>query len=79
MLAVTILAVTTNPVLKAVGLLPADVFRSLGIFFPGEPQIVFGPLMAFSSYGPRTTVYDCFNRERSRRVGPINGFHRRRT
>src|SRR5262245_40549681 len=36
-----------NPILKSVGLLPADVFKSLGISFPGQPQIVFGPLMAF--------------------------------
>src|SRR5262245_11381738 len=36
-----------NPILKSVGLLPADVFRSLGISFPGQPQIVFGPLTAF--------------------------------
>jgi hypothetical protein len=46
-LAITLIAVTINPVLKSIGLLPADVFRSLGIFFPGQPQIVFGPLMAF--------------------------------
>jgi hypothetical protein len=46
-LAITVIAVTINPVLKSIGLLPADVFRSLGIFFPGQPQIVFGPLMAF--------------------------------
>jgi hypothetical protein len=44
---ITIIAVTINPVLKSIGLLPADVFKSLGIFFPGLPQIVFGPLMAF--------------------------------
>jgi hypothetical protein len=44
---VTVIAVTINPVLKSVGLLPADVFRNLGIAFPGQPQIVFGPLMAF--------------------------------
>jgi hypothetical protein len=46
-LAITFIAVTINPILKAIGLLPADVFRNLGIFFPGQPQIVFGPLMAF--------------------------------
>jgi len=46
-LAITLIAVTINPILKAIGLLPADVFRSLGIFYPGLPQIVFGPLMAF--------------------------------
>jgi hypothetical protein len=46
-LAITLIAVTINPILKSVGLLPADVFRNLGIFFPGQPQIVFGPLMAF--------------------------------
>src|SRR5713226_8529955 len=44
---VTLIAVAINPVLKSIGLLPADVFRSLGIFYPGLPQIVFGPLMAF--------------------------------
>src|ERR1700730_667357 len=44
---VTVVAVTINPVLKLIGPLPADVFRSLGIFYPGLPQIVFGPLMAF--------------------------------
>src|SRR5262249_50575304 len=45
--AVTLIALTINPILKSVGLLPADVFRGLGIFFPGQPQIVFAPLMAF--------------------------------
>jgi uncharacterized membrane protein YeaQ/YmgE (transglycosylase-associated protein family) len=45
--AVTLIAVTLNPVLKFIGLLPADLFRSWGIFYPGLPQIVFGPLMAF--------------------------------
>lgn len=44
---VSVIIVTMNPLLKSIGLLPADVFRSLGIFFPGLPQIVFGPLMAF--------------------------------
>src|SRR5262245_24444483 len=44
---VTLIAVTINPILKWIGLLPADVFRNLGIFYPGLPQIVFGPLMAF--------------------------------
>jgi hypothetical protein len=44
---ITVIAVTINPVLKFVGLLPADVFKNLGIFYPGLPQIVFGPLMAF--------------------------------
>jgi len=43
---VALIAVTINPFLKLIGLLPADVFRSLGIAFPGQPQIVFGPLMA---------------------------------
>ena len=46
-LAITLIAVTINPILKSIGLLPADVFRNLGIAFPGQPQIVFGPLMAF--------------------------------
>jgi hypothetical protein len=45
--AVAVIAVAINPVLKLVGLLPSDVFRKLGIAFPGQPQIVFGPLMAF--------------------------------
>jgi len=44
---ISVIIVTMNPLLKYVGLLPADVFNSLGIFFPGLPQIVFGPLMAF--------------------------------
>jgi len=44
---VTLIAVTINPILKSLGLLPADVFSNLGISFPGQPQIVFGPLMAF--------------------------------
>jgi hypothetical protein len=44
---ITLIAVTINPILKSIGLLPADVFRSLGVFYPGLPQIVFGPLMAF--------------------------------
>jgi len=44
---VTLIAVTINPILKSVGLLPADVFKNLGIAFPGQPQIVFGPMMAF--------------------------------
>jgi hypothetical protein len=44
---ITLIAVTINPILKSIGLLPADVFRNLGIFYPGLPQIVFGPLMAF--------------------------------
>lgn len=46
---ITIIIVTVNPLLKYVGLLPADVFKELGIFFPGLPQIVFGPLVAFLS------------------------------
>lgn len=46
-LVITLIACTINPILKSIGLLPADVFRSLGIAFPGQPQIVFGPLMAF--------------------------------
>src|SRR5216684_8164991 len=46
-IAITAIAVTINPILKSIGLLPADVFKSLGIFFPGLPQIVFGPLLAF--------------------------------
>ncbi len=45
--AISIMAVSINPFLKSIGLLPADVFRSYGILYPGLPQIVFGPLMAF--------------------------------
>jgi hypothetical protein len=45
--AIALVAVTLNPVLKSVGLLPADVFRSYGVFYPGLPQIVFAPLFAF--------------------------------
>lgn len=44
---ITVIAVTINPLLKSIGLLPADVFKSQGIFYPGLPQIVFAPLMAF--------------------------------
>src|SRR5262249_46083365 len=44
---VTLIAVTINHILKSVGLLPAEVFKDLGSRFPGQPQIVFGPLMAF--------------------------------
>jgi hypothetical protein len=44
---VTLIAVTINPILNVLGLLPADVFQNLAISFPGQPQIVFGPLMAF--------------------------------
>lgn len=47
MTGISMIAVTINPLLKAVGLLPADVLRSYGIFYPGAPQFVFGPLMAF--------------------------------
>src|SRR4051812_36849143 len=36
---ITLIAVTINPILKSIGLLPADVFRSLGVFYPGLPQI----------------------------------------
>src|SRR5262249_2917155 len=50
-IAITLIAVTINPILKSIGLLPADVFRSLGIFYPGLPQIVFGPLMPFLKTG----------------------------
>jgi hypothetical protein len=44
---ITLIAVTINPILKFIGLLPADLFRNLGISFPGQPQIAFGPLIAF--------------------------------
>lgn len=45
--AITLIAVTINPLLKSIGLLPRDVFVGYGIMYPGLPQIVFGPLMAF--------------------------------
>ena len=45
--AITLIAVTINPFLKSIGLLPRDVFDSFGIMYPGLPQIVFGPLMGF--------------------------------
>lgn len=45
--AIALIAVTVNPFLKSIGLLPRDVFVSYGIMYPGLPQIVFGPLMAF--------------------------------
>jgi len=45
--AITLIAVTVNPFLKSIGLLPKDVFDSFGIMYPGIAQIVFGPLMAF--------------------------------
>lgn len=63
---ITIIAVAINPVLKSIGLLPADVFKSLGIFFPGLPQIVFGPLIAF------LTLW-CFIRTGEPLVFPIIG------
>ncbi len=44
---ISLIAVTVNPFLKSIGLLPADVLRSYGIVYPGVPQLVFGPLMAF--------------------------------
>ena len=44
--ATALIAVTINPFLKAIGLLPRDVFVGLGIMYPGLPQIVFGPLIA---------------------------------
>jgi hypothetical protein len=46
-MAVAVIAVGINPLLKSIGLLPADVFRGLGVFSPGLPQIVFAPTMAF--------------------------------
>lgn len=45
--AIALIAATLNPFLKSVGLLPRDVFVSFGIMYPGLPQIVFGPVMAF--------------------------------
>src|SRR5262245_35378956 len=44
---VTLIAVTINPILKVIGLLPEAVFKNLAISFPGQPQTWFGPLMAF--------------------------------
>jgi hypothetical protein len=43
---ITLIAVTINPFLKSIGLLPHDIFDSYGIMYPGLPQIAFGPLMA---------------------------------
>lgn len=69
MMAITIIAVTINPFLKAIGLLPADVFRSYGIFYPGLPQLVFGPLMAF-------LLLLCFLKTAEPLVFPIIGIAR---
>src|SRR5262249_24990715 len=44
---VTLIAVTINPILNSLALLPPDVVKSTGIAFPGRRQLVFGPLMAF--------------------------------
>src|SRR5919201_4931089 len=66
---VTLIAVTINPILKSIGLLPADVFRNLGISFPGQPQIVFGPLMAF-------LLLALFLKTGSAMVFPVIGFLR---
>ena len=66
---VTLIAVTINPILKFIGLLPADVFRNLGISFPGQPQIVFGPLMAF-------LLLALFLKTGSAMVFPVIGFLR---
>src|SRR5205814_523588 len=66
---VTLIAVTINPILKFIGLLPADVFRNLGISFPGQPQIVFGPLMAFLLLG-------LFLKTGSAMIFPVIGFLR---
>ncbi len=69
MVVVTLIAVTINPILKFIGLLPADVFRNLGIAFPGQPQIVFGPLMAF-------LLLALFLKTGSAMVFPVIGFLR---
>ena len=66
---ITLIAVTINPILKFIGLLPADVFRNLGISFPGQPQIVFGPLMAF-------LLLALFLKTGSAMVFPVIGFLR---
>lgn len=66
---VTVTAVTINPILKFIGLLPADVFRNLGISFPGQPQIVFGPLMAF-------LLLALFLKTGSAMIFPVIGFLR---
>jgi hypothetical protein len=47
MIGIALIAITVNPILKYIGLLPADVFRSYEIMYPGLPQVVFGPLIAF--------------------------------
>ncbi len=69
LVAMLLLAITINPILKAFGLLPADVFRSLGILFPGLPQIVFGPLIALISLV-------CFMKTGNWLVFPIIGIAR---
>jgi hypothetical protein len=66
MTAIALIAVTINPILKSIGLLPADVFRSLGVFYPGLPQIVFAPLMAF-------LLLMCFIKTGKASVFPIIG------
>jgi len=69
---VTLIAVTINPILKVLGLLPADVFQNLGISFPGQPQIVFGPLMAF-------LLLALFLKTGKATVFPVIGFLRARS
>ncbi len=66
LIAALVLAVVMNPLLKAIGLLPAYVFKQLGIFYPGLPQLVFGPLIALLSVV-------CFLKTRDVMVFPIIG------
>jgi hypothetical protein len=46
-LVVTAIAVTINPVRKSIGLLPADVFRSLGIFIPVRRSATLSGLQTY--------------------------------
>jgi hypothetical protein len=67
--AIALIAIALNPALKAIGLLPADVLRHYGVFFPGLPQIVFGPLLALLSLV-------CFIKTRDPLVFPVIGILR---
>ena len=69
LIAALVVAVALNPMLKAIGLLPRDVFMQLGIFYPGLPQLVFGPLIAVLSLV-------CFLKTREVSVFPIIGIVR---
>ena len=68
-LAVSFVAVTIAPALKAVGLLPHDLLVSWGMPFPGLEQIFFGPFMAF-------ILLLCFIKTRQAFVFPVIGILR---